>query len=281
MPHIHPTAVVDSSAILGENVEIGAGAIVEADVQIGDGSIIRPHAVIRRFTTMGTENYVESFAVLGGEPQDYKFDPATISYLKIGDRNKFREGVTVHRATTEGGATTIGNENFMMVNTHVGHDSTVHDRVVFINGSVVAGHCTIHSGAILPANGGIHQFCWVGEKVMFQGGSYTTMHMPPYVICIDINNVVALNKVGIKRDPNISDEDGRQIKEAFKMTYLSNLSPVQALEEMEKCTEWGKPAGLFRDFIRRVTKAEKPFARGLAPRISRLAGRRSFKRTEI
>ena len=276
MPKIHPTAVVDSSAILGENVEIGAGAIVEADVQIGDGSVIRPHSVIRRYTTLGKENYVESFAVIGGEPQDFKFDPATVSYTKIGDRNKFREGVTIHRACVPGNSTVIGNENFFMVNSHVGHDSTIHNNVVFINGCVVAGHCTIHSGAILPANGGIHQFCWIGEKVMFQGGAYASMHIPPYVVCANINHVVSLNKIGIKRDPNISREDAKQIKEAFKMTYLSNMSPSKAVSEMEKCSEWGQPANLFKNFIRKITLAEKPFARGLAPRISRLNGRRSI-----
>ena len=280
MPKIHPTAVVDSSAILGENVEIGAGAIVEADVQIGDGTVIRPHSVIRRYTTMGKENYVESFAVLGGEPQDYKFDPATVSYTKIGDKNKFREGVTIHRACVPGNSTIIGNENFFMVNSHVGHDTIVHDKAVFINGAVVAGHCTIHSGVILPANGGIHQFCWIGEKVMFQGGSYTTMHIPPYVLCTNINQVISLNKVGIKRDPNISDDEAKEIKEAFKMTYLSNLSPMEALSEMDKCSEWGEPAKLFRNFVRRVTKAEKPYARGLVPRISRINNRRSILKTQ-
>ena len=183
MTKIHPTAQVHSDAKIADDVEIGAQAIIEDDVQIGSGTIIRPQAIVRQYTRMGSNNYVDSFAVLGGEPQDLKFDKKTVSYLEIGDNNTFREGVTVSRATGDGEKTIVGHNTLWMSNSHAGHNSVIHDNVILVNGSLVAGHCTIGKGAILPANGAVHQFCWVGENAMFQGGTFVSMHVPPFVIC--------------------------------------------------------------------------------------------------
>ncbi|MCK5113998.1 MAG: acyl-[acyl-carrier-protein]--UDP-N-acetylglucosamine O-acyltransferase, partial [Phycisphaerae bacterium] len=120
MSKIHATAVVDETAKLGDDVEIGAYAIIEGNVEIGAGTVVRPHALIRRYTIMGEGNYVDSFASLGGEPQDYKFDPNEVSYLRIGDKNIFREGVTISRATGTGEATVVGNGTYWMANSHAG-----------------------------------------------------------------------------------------------------------------------------------------------------------------
>ena len=274
MPKIHPTAVVDPGAEIGEDVEIGAFAVVEGDVSIGQGTVLRPHAVVRKYTTLGKGNLVDSFAVLGGHPQDYKFDPDRVSYLKIGDGNTFREGVTISRATTENQATIVENNTFWFANSHAGHDCHIHDNVILVNGTLVAGHCTIGKGAILPANGTIHQFCWIGEKVMFQGLAGVSMHVPPYVMCADINKVTSLNSVGLRRSQEISDEERRQVKEAFKITYRSGLSTTGALEKMDECTDWGEAPSKFREFIRRVVNAEAPFNRGLCPRVSRIESRK-------
>ena len=275
MTIIHPTAIVDTSANLSDSVEIGAFSIIEANVEIGPGTVIRPHAVIRQYTVMGQGNFVDSFAVLGGLPQDFKFIPSTVSYLRIGDNNTFREGVTISRATTEGKATTVGNNTFWMTNSHCGHDSTVQDEAVIVNGSLVAGHCTIGRRSILPANGAIHQFCWIGEGVMFQAAAKIGMHVPPYVICTRDNNVLSLNSIGLRRRTDISINDRKQIKEAFHITYLSNLPLKLALAEMDSHEEWGKAAGRFREFVRQVLKAKKPFNRGLCPRSSRINLRRN------
>ncbi len=271
---IHPTALVDASARLADDVEIGPYAIVEADVEIGQGTVLRPHSMVRRFTTMGEGNYVDSFVVLGGEPQDYKFDRESATFLRIGNKNTFREGVTISRATTPGGATTVGNNTFWMANSHAGHDCTIYDNVILANGGNLAGHCTIGRGAILPANGNVHQFVWIGEKVMFQGCAQVSMHVPPFVMCAQDNNVITLNAIGLRRSPEISDEDRKQIKEAFNLTYRSNLPPAQALEKMNACTDWGEAAGKFRQFIHEAINAEKPFHRGLCPHLSRIGARR-------
>lgn len=274
MTKIHPTAIVDPTAKLAERVEIGAHAVIEADVEIGTGTVIRPHAVIRRYTTLGRENFVDSFVALGGEPQDFKFDPATISHLRIGHNNTFREGVTISRATGDGAATTVGSHTYWMANSHAGHDSTIHDDVILTNGALVAGHCTLGRGVILSGNSAVHQFCWIGENAMFQGGAKVGMHVPPFVVCADINNVTSLNVVGLRRRPDISPEDRRQIKEAFQITYRSGMNTTRALEEMDSRKDWGEAAGRFREFVRQVLNAERPYNRGLCSHLSRVKARR-------
>jgi UDP-N-acetylglucosamine acyltransferase len=271
---IHATALVHKSAELGDEVEVGPYCIVEQDVRIGDHTVLRPNAVIRRYTSMGEGNYVDSFTVLGGEPQDYKFNPRQETYLHIGDGNIFREGVTISRATTPGQATRVGDRTYWFAHSHAGHDCTILDNVVLVNGALVAGHCTIGRGAILPAHGAIHQFCWIGEKVMFQGGAAASMHVPPYVVCADVNNVVSLNTVGLRRSEDLTNEDRQQIKDAFSLLYLSHLTLEKALEKMDLCTEWGAAAGRFRDFVRRVLEAKPPHRRGLCPHLSRIRSRR-------
>jgi UDP-N-acetylglucosamine acyltransferase len=271
---IHPTAIVHKNAEIASDVEIGAFSIIEEDVKIGNGTIIRPHAIVRRYTKLGDNNYIDSFAVLGGLPQDLKFKESTISYLEIGNNNTFREGVTVSRATGDSEKTIVGNHTLWMANAHAGHNSIIHDHVILVNSALVAGHATIDKGAILPANGNIHQFCWVGENTMFQGGTSLSMHLPPYVICADVNIVIGLNSIGLRRRSDLTNKDRSQIKEAFKLTYRSGISPAEALEEMDKKSDWGNAAAKFREFIRRVVNAEPPFRRGLCPHLSRSEQRR-------
>lgn len=247
--------------------------MIESAVKIGAGTVLRPHCVIRRYTIMGSGNYVDSYCSLGGDPQDLKFDPSTRSRLYVGDQNVFREGVTISRATGEGAQTEVGNNTFWMANSHAGHNARIKDEVILTNGALVAGHATLESGSILAGNALVHQFCWIGRKVMMQGGSRVGMHVPPYVICSGRNNVVALNSVGLRRSKHIGPEDRRQIKEAFNLTYRSAMSPRRALEAMDRCTDWGEAAGHFREFVRRVLQAEAPYQRGLCPHLSRAVSR--------
>ena len=264
MPKIHPTAVVDASAELADDVEIGAYAIVEADVKIGLGTRLASHAVVRRYTSLGQGNFVDSFAVLGGLPQDLKFSPQTVSYLRIGDANVFREGVTISRATGEGNATTVGSRTYWMTCAHAGHNATVEDDVILVNSAAIGGHATVMRGAILSAHVAVHQFCWVGERVMTQGNGGISTHVPPYsLIAFGMNRLVGLNIVGLRRAKDISDQDRDQIKQAFRLLYRSGLTPSQALKEMDARADWGPAAGKYRDFIRQVLSAPKPFNRPL------------------
>jgi UDP-N-acetylglucosamine acyltransferase len=263
---IHPTAIVDATAEIDGDVEIGPYCLVEADVKIGAGTVLRPHVVLRRHTTLGKGNFVDSFAVLGGWPQDLKFDPRTVSHLRIGDENTFREGVTISRATGEGGQTRVGNHTFWMAGSHAGHNATIEDEVVLVTGAAVGGHATIGRRAIISGGAMVHQFCWVGEMVMTQGMSGMSTHVPPFVMVANINRVVGLNKVGLRRCPYIAERDRDQIKDAFRLTYRLGWTPHQVVEELDRRADLGEPCTRYREFIRRVLHAAKPFNRGLCPR---------------
>jgi UDP-N-acetylglucosamine acyltransferase len=263
MPKIHPTAIVDAAAQLADDVEIGPYSVVEADVVIGRGCLLRPGAIIRRYTTMGEGNVVDSGAVLGGWPQDLKFDARTVSYLRIGDRNIFRENVTISRATGEGAETLIGNDTYWMSNSHAGHNVIVGDGVILANNGMLAGFTRIDDHTIVSGGTGVHQFVRIGRRVMTQGNASITNHVPPYTMVAGINCLVGLNRVGIDRAEEISDEDARQIKEAFELTYRRRLSKAEAIEKMDACSDWGAPAAAFREFIRWAVQAQPPFNRGL------------------
>ena len=139
MPRIHPTAIVHPQVGLADvfhaaDVEIGPYSIVESDVEIGANCVLREHVIIRRYTTLGEGNLIDSHVVLGSEPQDLKWDPETVSYLRIGDGNVMREGVTISRGGKEGAATMIGNRTYFMGFSHVGHDAVIEDEVIVCNG---------------------------------------------------------------------------------------------------------------------------------------------------
>jgi UDP-N-acetylglucosamine acyltransferase len=262
MARIHSSAIVSPGARLADDVEVGPYCVVEPDVEIGAGTVLREHVVIRRYTTLGKGNMVDAHAVLGGWPQDVKFKPESVTYLRIGDGNTFREGVTISRATTPGGATVIGSRTYWMTAAHAGHDSVVHDETILINGSAFAGHTELGRKAILSAHTAIHQFCWVGEMSMGQGNASGTQHVPPFVMWAKVNEVVGLNVVGMRR-AGFTREERAQVQEAFSLLYRNGLPVSKALERMDACTDWGAPATTFRNFVRRVHQAAKPHIRGL------------------
>ncbi len=268
---IHPTAQVDRGAQLGEGVAVGPHAVIESDVAVGDRCEVLAGAVLHRYTRMGPDNVVGPYAVLGGEPQDQKFDPGRKTYLRIGAGNTFREYVTLSRATAEGAATVIGNGCFFMTQSHVGHESVVGDGVILTNNAAVGGHCEIGDAVNLSANTLVHQFCWVGELTMFRGQGAVSQHVPPFCMVMRKNLVGGLNVVGLRRAEGVTAADRAQVKEAYRLLYRSGLTPEKALGEMDARDDWGPPAGRFRDFVRRVLQAEAPYNRGLVT--SRLAQR--------
>jgi UDP-N-acetylglucosamine acyltransferase len=263
MAKIHPTAIVHPEAKLDDSVEIGAFCIVERSVQMGPGCVLRSHSIVRRHTTLGENNYIDSFCVLGGVPQDLKFSPDTVSYLRVGNNNVFREHVTLNRATTPEGATTIGDGGYWMAASHAGHDAKAGNRVILANGAMLAGHSAIEDNVILSGGAKVHQFTWVGERAIVQGNGGVAQHLPPFCLSADINRLVGLNSVGLSRAPEITPEDRTQVKEAFHIAYRRGLPMNRALEEMDAHEEWGTAARKFREFVRRALSAEKPFARGV------------------
>lgn len=264
MPKINPTAQVHAGAKIAQDTEIGPWCVVEDNVTIGSGTVLRENVIVRQYTTMGVNNYVDAYSVLGGAPQDFKFQPSTKSFLQIGDGNVFREHVTINRATGEGNSTIIGNRNFWMTGCHAGHNAIVEDDSVMVNRSALGGYALLSSKAFLSAHVGVHQFCWVGTMAMSQANCITTSHVPPYCMFAGVNEIVGLNKVGLRRAQHISAEDRKQVKDAFSLLYRSCLTPRAALEKMDACTDWGAAADEFRKFIRKVINAKPPFNRSLS-----------------
>jgi UDP-N-acetylglucosamine acyltransferase len=228
---IHPTAVVSPGARIGAGTVIGPYAIVEEDTVIGEECEIRGHAVVKRFTTMGRGNRVFEHAVLGGEPQDLAFD-GSASRLVIGDRNTFREGSTVHRATRPGAATTIGSDCFVMANAHVAHDCQIGDRVILANDALLSGHIQVGDRAFVSGCVVIQQFSRIGRLAMLGGGSKVPKDCLPFVIT-DGNPARArtINIVGLRR-AGMTAEQIRVLKEAFRLLLRSGLPLADALARM-------------------------------------------------
>jgi len=196
---LHPTAIICPTAKLGANVTVGAFAIVEEGVEIGEGSQLAAHAIVRRGSILGKGVKVDSFAVVGGEPQDLKFDASTPSGVRIGDHTVLREGVTVHRSTKSGGYTTVGTGCLLMCHSHVGHDCHVGNKVVMANCALLAGHIEVGDGCFLSGGTVFHQFIRIGEGVMVSGNARLGLDIPPFTLAAERNELHGLNLVGLRR----------------------------------------------------------------------------------
>jgi UDP-N-acetylglucosamine acyltransferase len=196
---LHPTAIIHPTAKLGANVSAGPYAIVEEGVEIGEGCVLAAHAIVRRGSILGRGVWLDSFAVVGGDPQDFKFDPATPSGVRLGDGAVLREGATVHRATKPGGFTEVGAGALLMGNSHVGHDCRVGARVVMANGALLAGHIEVGDGSFLSGGTVFHQFIRIGEGVMVSGNARIGLDIPPFTLATERNELHGFNLVGLKR----------------------------------------------------------------------------------
>ena len=247
MPVIHPSAFVDPAASLAEGVEVGPGAIIKAGAVIGEGCRIQARAVITGHVRMGARNTVGYGAILGADPQDFSFKPETPSFVEIGDDNVIREYATIHRATKEGGSTRIGNHNFLMVGVHMGHDSSVGNRVVMANNVLLAGHVEVQDGAVLGGGSVFHQFIRVGRLCMVRGGERFGMDIPPYLVAYGTNLVSGINAIGLKR-AGFSAETRMEIKRAYQMLYRRGRNVSQALESSKE-QKWKPETEFFWEFV--------------------------------
>lgn len=253
MTDIHPTAIVAESARLGESVRIGPYAIVEEDAQIGDRSEIMPQAQVRSNSVVGADCHIGSGALIGADPHYVGFDRTTKSWAEIGAKNTIREYVTIHRSIEAGGATTLGDENYLMNGSHLGHDCHVGSYNVLANNVLLGGHVEMGNHCFLGGGSVYHQFIRIGDYVMAQGLAGTSHDIPPFTMLAGTDNEIAgLNVVGIKRG-GFESADRKEIKEVFKIVYRSQLNLKQALEELEK-KDWGDPAGLLINFLKSDTK---------------------------
>ena len=228
---VHPTALVGGSARLGARVRIGPYAVIEDDTEVGDGTEVRAHAVIKRFTAVGRGNAVHEGAILGGEPQDVGFAGGP-SRLRIGDGNRIREGVTIHRATRPGGETVVGSGCFLMAYAHVAHECAIGDGAVIANNVALAGYVEIGAGAFLSGGVVVHQFCRVGRLAMLGGNAKIVQDCLPFVITDGVpGRARGLNVVGLRR-AGVAASQLRALKEAYRLLLRASLPLETALERM-------------------------------------------------
>lgn len=248
MPEIHPTAFVHPAAQLAEGVEVGPQAYIDADAVIGRGSRILHGAHIGRWTTLGADNIVYPGAVIGHDPQDigYRGEEA---HTVIGDGNVMREGFTVHRGNREGTSTLIGNNNYFMVNSHIGHNCIVGNHVILVNGALLAGHVEVGDRAIVSGNCQVHQFVRIGSFAMMRGGSSAVKDIPPFCINDEMSWIRAINTVGLKRN-GFDARRIRAIREAFKVIFRTGMGLEKALGKVENELEVTDDVRRMIEFIR-------------------------------
>ena len=254
---IHPTSVVDAAAKLGTDVEVGPYAVIGPEVVVGAGSTIQSHAVIEGEVTIGEANVIGHGVVIGAPPQDLSFSAERKTRVEIGNHNVIREYCTIHRGSPDGSATIIGDNNFLMVGAHIGHNCRVGSQVVIANNCLLAGHVAVDDQAFLGGGSTFHQHMHVGRLVMVQGSSAFGKDLPPFTLAAERNAVFGLNVVGLKR-AGFSAQERDEIKAAFKLIYTSDLNISQALEKAATMS-FGNAAREFLDFVANARK------RGICP----------------
>jgi len=232
---IHPQAIVSPDAKIGKDVEVGAFAVVGAHVELGDGCVLYPHAVVYGPSKFGEKNVFHPFSVIGGDPQDYTFRGEPVE-LEAGDGNIFREHVTVSRGTTKGGGTTrIGNNNFFLSYSHVGHDCQIGSGTLFVNGATLAGHVSVQDFVTLGAFSPVHQFCRLGRYAYIGACTVITQDVLPFSMIVTERETRCFgpNVVGLERK-GFTPERIQTLQKAFRLLTRSKKNTTQAVEEMRK-----------------------------------------------
>jgi UDP-N-acetylglucosamine acyltransferase len=248
-PEIHPQAVVASSAKLAPGVKVGAYAIVGDEAELGEGCIVHPHATVGGPAKYGPNNVFYSYCAVGGDPQDYTYH-AERTELIVGDGNIFREYVTVSRGTVKGGGVTrIGNENFFLAYSHVGHDDQIG------NGATLAGHVAVEDFATVGSFSVVHQFCRVGRYAYVGASTVIVQDVPPFsrVVTERQTKSYGVNTIGLERK-GFSKDRLKVLDRAFRLLSRSRMNTTQALAEMR-----AKLAGSddVQELIRFIETAER------------------------
>jgi UDP-N-acetylglucosamine acyltransferase len=229
---IHPTAIVDPSAQIGEGADIGPFCIIHADVSIGAGTKLHSSVVVGEWTEIGENNEVYPGAVIGVAPQDLRYSGER-AYTKLGDRNVIREYVTIHRASDSEGVTAIGDDNLLMAYTHVAHNCILGNQIVVANSVGIAGHVEIEDQAVLGGMCGLHQFVRIGKLAMLGGMAQIRQDIPPYAM-VDGQpaRVFGMNIRGMQRR-GIDKESRQALKSCYRLILQSGLNLTQAISSIK------------------------------------------------
>jgi len=250
---IHPTAIVDPGAELDSSVEVGPYVIIEKGVRIGPKTVIKPHTVITGPTTIGSGNEIGPFATVGAQPQDLKYQGEDTELI-IGNNNRIREYVSMHRGTvTDKGVTIVGDSNLLMGYVHIAHDCVVGNSAILANGATMAGHVHIEDHAIIGGLVAIHQFSRVGAYSYIGGLSGISKDVPPFIIVSGTRKemrVSGINKVGLRRR-GFANDSIKELDRAYKIIFMSpNLLLKEALDQAESELGASKPVMQLIDFFR-------------------------------
>ena len=245
---IHPTAVIDPKAEIDTDVEIGPYVVIEGQVKVKRGTRVIAQAYLAGWTEIGENNEIHPGVILGDAPQDKAYKGEK-TYLKIGDHNVLREHVQVHRGTVAESSTIIGNHNFLMANSHVGHNCKLGDQIVLANGALLGGHVEVGDNVFISGNCVVHQFVRIGDYALMRGLSGTSRDVPPYAIVDWQHTVRGVNVTGLKR-AGFDDRRIRAIREAFRLLFRKgrNLSP--AVKELEAEAKVGPDVLILLQFIK-------------------------------
>ncbi len=258
---IHPTAIIESGAELGEDVAIGAYAYVGSEVTLDAGTKLHHHANVEGLTSVGKKCEIFPFTCIGTKTQDLKYKNSRVGVC-IGDCNVFREYVSIHSATNDGGFTVVENDNLFLAHSHIAHDCKIGSNIIASNEVGIAGHCVIKNYVTIGAKCGIHQFCRIGTHVMVGAMSKVVQDVPPFVVA-DGNPAIArsINKIGMER-LGFSAERIDAIKYAFRLFYRSGCSRSQTLEKMRTHTFGNAGAGDFQYFLQFIEQSKRGVVAG-------------------
>lgn len=251
---IDPLAKIDPGARLGRNVRVGPWSYIGADVEIGDDCIVHSHVVIKGPTRIGRDNEVFQFATLGEATPDLKYQGEPTELI-IGDHNKIREGVTIHRGTVQDRSQTrIGSHNLIMAYVHIGHDCVIGDHVILVNNASLAGHVLVDDWAFLSGYTLVHQYVNVGAHAFVGAAAYLNQDVPAYVLATGHPAVPrTVNKVGLERRGFTGDQI-KAIQDAYKTLYRRGLKLEQALAELEANAAHAGVLAPLIDSIRRSSR---------------------------
>ena len=246
---ISPHAIIEDGAQIGDGVTVGHFSIIGRNVKIGDGTVIGPHVTVSGHTTIGRNNHIFQYSSIGEAPQStaYAGEPTE---LHIGDNNTIRESCTLHTGTVEGGGVTrIGNDNFLMAYVHIAHDCVLGNKIIFANGSSLAGHVTVGDQVIFGGFTLIHQFCKVGAHVMTGIGSVSFKDIPPYLkVAGNTARPYGINVKGLQRR-GFSEKEIASLKNAYRVLYRSSLSFQDAIVNINQLAEQDPNVRLLADFL--------------------------------
>lgn len=248
MIEVHPTALVDPTAVLDEGVSIGPWTMIGPGVRIGAGTVIGPGGFIERNTTVGRECEISKGAVLGTDPQDLKFGGEETE-LVVGDRTVIREYATLNRGTSASGRTVVGDDCLLMAYTHVAHDCILGNHVILSNAVNMAGHVVLEDWVIVGGVTPIHQFVRVGTHAFVGGGSRVSQDVPPFCRAAGSPaKLYGLNSVGLERR-GFSAETRARLKQAYRILFQSNLNVTQGVARAREEIEPLDAVARFLDFI--------------------------------